>query len=166
MTAFTQPAGASDAGVAKAERLVFPKKITFVAGTLGQGGAERQLFYILKALRQHQVEVRLLCLTQREFWETRIQDLGVSVTWAGESSSRLMRLRRILSELRQHRPDVLQSQHFYTNLYVALAARALGLREVGAVRNDVFSEIADGGRLLGRFSGRNPRPREHAPQDD
>ncbi len=136
---------------------VFPKRITFLAGTLGQGGAERQLFYILQTLRQNQVQLRLLCLTQHEFWESRIQDLGVPVTWVGQSPSRLLRLRRIISELRKERPDVLQSQHFYTNLYVAAAARLLGIREIGAVRNNVISEIGDGGRLLGGWSLRAPR---------
>ena len=132
-------------------------KICFVAGTLGQGGAERQLFYMLQALRESGAVVRLLCLTQGEFWESKIQALGVPVTWVGQDSSRLARVRRIARELRAHAPDIVQSAHFYTNLYVALAARWLGLKEIGAVRNDALSEVRANGRVLGRLSLRLPR---------
>lgn len=132
-------------------------KVCFVAGTLGQGGAERQLFYMLQALRQSGAAVRLLCLTQGEFWESRIQELGVPVIWVGQDSSRVARVRRIVRELRGDPPDILQSAHFYTNLYVALASRWLGLKEIGAVRNDALSEVKANGRLLGRLSLRLPR---------
>ena len=140
-------------------------KVCFVAGTLGQGGAERQLFYMLQALRHSGAAVRLLCLTQGEFWESKIQALGVPVTWVGQDSSRLARLRRIARELRADPPDIVQSAHFYTNLYAALAARWLGLKEIGAVRNDALSEVKANGRLLGRLSLRLPRvlaPNSHA----
>lgn len=130
--------------------------ICFLAGTLGQGGAERQLFYILKTLRGLGAEPRVLCLTQGEFWEERFGEIGVPVTWVGRRRSRLDRLLDIIAELRRARPDVIQSQHFYTNLYAVAAARALGLREVGAIRSNAFSEVA-ADPLLGRLSLRAPR---------
>src|SRR5437868_4062131 len=61
------------------------QKICFLAGTLGQGGAERQLFYILRALSESGAEVRLLSLTQGEFWQEKIEALGVKVIWVGQS---------------------------------------------------------------------------------
>src|SRR5262249_3601219 len=66
--------------------------ICFIAGTLGQGGAERQLFYMLKALKENHSRVRLLCLTQREFWESRVEKLGIEIIWVGEHESRARRL--------------------------------------------------------------------------
>jgi glycosyltransferase involved in cell wall biosynthesis len=131
--------------------------VCFVAGTLGQGGAERQLFYMLKALKSAGVRVSLACLTRGEFWEQPIRDLGVSVNWAGESGSRLWRLRRLVQIVKAERPHIVQSAHFYTNLYATLAARAAGARDIGAVRNDVTSEVRANGRLLGRWSLRAPR---------
>src|SRR5690349_3638327 len=77
-------------------------KACFVAGTLGQGGAERQLYYILKALRHAGADVRVLCLDRNEFWESQIVEMGVSVDWVGGSGSKFGRLTRILSELRKH----------------------------------------------------------------
>ena len=132
-------------------------RVTFVAGTLGQGGAERQLFYILQALQQSGAEARVLCLTRDEFWEERIRAIGVDVTHAGARASRVARLARIIGAIRARRPHVVQSQHFYTNLYAALAARALRLPEIGAIRNDTVSEVRANGRLLGTWSLRLPR---------
>jgi glycosyltransferase involved in cell wall biosynthesis len=131
--------------------------VCFVAGTLGQGGAERQLFYMLKALKSAGARVSLACLTRGEFWEQPIRDLDVPVTWAGERGSRLMRLRRLVQIVKAERPRIVQSAHFYTNLYATLAARAAGARDIGAVRNDVTSEVRANGHLLGRWSLRAPR---------
>jgi glycosyltransferase involved in cell wall biosynthesis len=131
--------------------------VCFVAGTLGKGGAEQQLYYMLRALRAAGSSARVLTLTRGEYWEARIRELGVPVTWVGARASRLGRLGAIVAELRDRRPDILQSQHFFANLYVVGAARALRLREICAIRNDVFSEVAANGRVLGRMSLRIPR---------
>lgn len=132
-------------------------KVCFLAGTLGCGGAERQLYYILRALKEAGAAVRLLTLTRDEFWEQPIRDLGVPITWVGKAKSRLARLATIVGALRSDRPQIIQSQHFYTNLYAAGAARALGIRELGALRNDGRSEVLANGALLGRMSLRIPR---------
>lgn len=132
-------------------------RVCFVAGNLQQGGAERQLFYMLQALQQSGTDLRVLCLTQGDFWEERFQEQGVPITWVGQSKSKLVRLARIIAELRKHPADVLQSQHFYANFYVAAAARALGLREVGAMRSNGMSEIQANGRVSGRLNLRTPR---------
>ena len=132
-------------------------KVCFIAGTLGQGGAERQLYYIVRALWQSGARLRVLSLTRGEFWEKKIQELGIPVTWVGQQSSKLLRLTRIVAALREQAPDIIQSQHFYTNLYAVAAARALGLREVGAIRCDGTSEVRDHGVVAGYLSLRTPR---------
>lgn len=132
-------------------------KVCFLAGTLGQGGAERQLYYMLRALKEHKAEPRVLSLTQGEYWEGRIRALGVPVTWVGQSGSRLQRLRAIIKELQREPPEVLQSQHFYTNIYVAAASRFLGLREIGALRSDAINEVGANKGPLGWMSLRAPR---------
>jgi glycosyltransferase involved in cell wall biosynthesis len=130
--------------------------ITFLAGTLGLGGAERQLFYNVKALRESGATVRVLSLTRGEYWEHRLTEIGASVQWIGQSPSRVNRLAALVARLRRDRPVLLQSQHFFTNLYAAAAARVLGLREIGAIRNDAYSEIDFTGRL-GSWCLRAPR---------
>lgn len=117
------------------------RKICFIAGTLGQGGAERQLFYIVRLLHQCGANVRVLSLTSGDFWEKRIAEWGVPVTWVGERASRTARLLRILSELRKDRPEIVQGAHFYTNPYTLAAARILGLREIGAIRSEITATM-------------------------
>jgi len=45
-----------------------PVRIAFVAGTLGQGGAEKQLVYMARALRDSGADVRVYCLTRGEHY--------------------------------------------------------------------------------------------------
>lgn len=131
-------------------------RICFLAGTLAQGGAERQLYHILEQLHRSGALVSLLCLTKGEFWEKRIADLGVPCIWVGQKQNRLYRLWKIYQELRRIRPAIVQSQHFYTNLYAAAAGRALGIPTIGAVRSDVYLEIQSNGRILGTACLRFP----------
>lgn len=132
-------------------------KVCFLAGTLGQGGAERQLFYMVSALKENDALPRVLCLTEGEYWQERIEAIGVPVVWVGQSHSRLMRLQRIIRELQRDPPLVLQSQHFYANIYAVAAARFLGLHEVGAVRSDGIAELGANQGILGRLSLMTPR---------
>lgn len=143
-------------------------KVSFVAGTLAQGGAERQLFYTLNILKECQANVEVLSLTRGEFWEDRIRALGIPVIWVGQSPSRVVRLARIIKEIRRFRPRFVQSQHFYTNLYAILAVRSIHATEICALRNDVVSEVKDLGAILGWLSLRTARllaPNSHKGYD-
>jgi len=130
-------------------------RVCFLAGTLTPGGAERQLFYILQALRQAGASPQLLSLTQGEFWEEKIKNLGVRVTHV-DAASRWKRLLRIIKELRKDRPDILQSQHFFTNAYVGVAARLLPLSGIGALRSNGTSEVNGSGPFGGWLNLRLP----------
>jgi glycosyltransferase involved in cell wall biosynthesis len=119
--------------------------VAFLAGQLGRGGAERQLLYMLSALRETDVHPRVLCLTKGEPLETEIDELGVPVTWVGRSESRLARVRAITAALGSDTPDIVQSAHFFTNMYAAMAGAAVGRPSIGAVRNDVDIEVRQAG---------------------
>lgn len=124
-------------------------KVCFVAGTLEHGGAERQLFYMLEALCRAGASLRVLSMDQGEFWENKIMTLGVCVTCVGHRPSRLARLLRVLKELRKDPPEVVQSQHFFTNAYVVVAAALSGASGIGAMRNNGCTEVAESGPLGG-----------------
>jgi glycosyltransferase involved in cell wall biosynthesis len=132
-------------------------RVSFLAGTLGQGGAERQLFYTVRALQQSKAEVRVLSLGRNEFWEHRILELGVPVTWVGHSESKLGRLCKIFVELRRDPPQIFQSQHFYTNSYVAASAWPLRSGSIGALRSNGFMEAQDCGPIGGWLNLHTPR---------
>jgi len=127
-------------------------KIGYVAGTLGQGGAERQLFYAIQALRLRGAVVRVLSLDSGGFWEAPIQQLGVRVTCVGQLRSRLKRVFRILKALKNETPDVLQSQHFYTNAYASLSAFFLNCKAIGALRSNGLFDLSQCGRVGGRIN--------------
>ncbi len=132
-------------------------KVCFLAGTLGQGGAERQLFYNLRTLQQNGAQPVVLCLGKNEFWESRITRLGIPVAWVGQSPSKLRRLLGIIRALQKLQPQIVQSQHFYTNSYAAVSARVIGVPGIGAMRNDGISEVRCSGVLGGRLNLHLPR---------
>src|SRR5262249_52921380 len=121
-------------------------------GTLGQGGAERQLFYAIQALRHSGVDVRVLSLDRGGFWEAPIRELGARVTYVGQVHSRLNRVFRILKELKNEPPDILQSQHFFTNAYASLSARILRCKAIGALRSNGFFDLSQCGSIGGRIN--------------
>ena len=114
-------------------------KICFLAGTLGKGGAERQLYYNIKALKELDAEVYVLSLDKNGYWKEKIEALDVKVIFVGNSKIRLIRLIITTSHLFYISPNIIQSQHFYTNIYAWIAASILRKISIGAVRNK-FSE--------------------------
>ncbi|MEM7348559.1 MAG: glycosyltransferase [Chloroflexota bacterium] len=126
-----------------------PKKrlrVAFLAGTLGQGGAEKQLVYIVQGLLEAGVDVRVYSLTQNEFYEPALKSIGISPIWIGKSGNIGARLVTLAKELRTFRPHILQAAHFYVNLYVSLIAPLYRAISIGAVRNDLKHEMDANGR--------------------
>lgn len=126
-------------------------KVCVLAGTLGQGGAERQLFHLLESLIRHGAAPTLLSLSRDEHWQRPIEALGVGVRFVGMRPSRLVRAFSILKATRASGAEFIQSQHFYTNIYSSLAGRLLGVRSIAAVRSNVISELQGNARLLRRL---------------
>ena len=125
--------------------------ILFLAGSLGQGGAERQLFYILKTLKAQGADVSLACLTKGDFWEEPIKQLGVPVYWVGGNKNHFIRLAKIIALARKNKSTIIQSHHFFTNAYSTIAARVIGIRDIGAIRSDAINEVRANGNIFGNF---------------
>ncbi|HEU4760978.1 MAG TPA: hypothetical protein VFS74_01575, partial [Gemmatimonadales bacterium] len=58
-------------------------RVAFVAGTLGQGGAETQLVRMTEGLQAAGVSVRVFSLTRGEYYEASLRRIGVVPTWTG-----------------------------------------------------------------------------------
>ncbi len=110
---------------------------------------------MLQALRNEGVSSRVLCLSKGEACEREIRDLGIKVDWVGASQNNLLRLKNIISNLRRSPVDVIQSAHFYTNIYSGLAGRAVGATSIGAIRSDLVNEMSTNG-IFGRWHLRMP----------
>ena len=126
-------------------------RVALLAGTLGQGGAEKQLLYMAGALRSAGVDVKVYSLTRGEFYERAFRDAGLPPVWVGRLGQPVLRLMAVVRELRRFRPHIIQSAHSFANLYVALAARLLGSLSVGAMRSSLHFTLAGSG-LLTRWS--------------
>ncbi len=131
--------------------------MALVAGTLGQGGAEKQLVYMVRALLDRGVQVRVYSLTRGEYHEAALKGMGTPVHWVGRPANPASRLVGLMIALREFRPHILQSAHFYTNLYAGLAAPLAGAISLGAIRSDLTRELAShprlGRLLLARVDG-------------
>ncbi len=130
------------AGIMNTESL----RIAFLAGTLTHGGAEKQLVYAARALKEMGIPLQIYCLTRGEYYESTLRGLGIHPIWVGRFENRLIRLLLITRLAARFRPHIFQAWHFYTNLYVSLLPRisphAMG---VGAIRSNVFHEIEANG---------------------
>lgn len=121
-------------------------RVALVAGTLAQGGAEKQLVYLVDALRTAGADVRVFSLTRGEFFEPALRAMGKEPVWVGRFGNPAMRIAALAMALRDFRPHILQATHFYVNLYVGIVAPMYGAIGVGAVRNDVAHEVQANGR--------------------
>lgn len=114
----------------KQERL----RVAILAGTLGQGGAEKQLAYCGQALAGAGAHVRLFSLTRDRESETALEARGLHSTWTGRVGAPPVRLAMLARQLRPFRPHVVHSFHGFANPYAALTSRLLGAIGVGALR--------------------------------
>lgn len=132
-------------------------RVVFLSSNLGQGGAEQQLFYILKTLVNLGVKPRLLSWVQSGYWERPIRDLGIEIYWVGQNNTIESKLFRIIKILQKDPCDIIQCQHFSENLYSTIAARLIRSREIGAIRSNTYYELNDTGPILGKLSLLMPR---------
>ena len=100
-------------------------QVALVVGGLAQGGAEKQLVYLARALQQAGVCLQVYSLTRHEYYEQTLSEMGIPPVWIGRYTNPLARIACLVNVLRKHRPHVLQSTHTFTNFHVAIAARIL-----------------------------------------
>ena len=122
-----------------------PLRVALLAGTLGRGGAEKQLMYVARALQEAGVRVRVYTLGENEFHEAALRDAGLGPIGVGRAANPVFRLVTFAHALRQFRPHVVQASAFYVNLYVALASRLCGALAIGAIRSDVVWDVQNAG---------------------
>jgi glycosyltransferase involved in cell wall biosynthesis len=135
-------------------------RIALIAGTLGQAGAEKQLVYMARSLRDAGADVRVYSVTKGEFYEADLRALGVEPRWFGRFDNIrfgniLLRLTSLAAQLGPFRPHIVQSTHFFCNMYAGLCARLFGSLAIGAMRNDLDHERHACGRWT-RLSLRLP----------
>lgn len=116
-------------------------RVAFIAGTLVQDGAEKQLVYMVQALRDAGVDVHVYCLTRGEFYEQTFEAMGVSPCWVGKRRHPLLRIATLIAALWKFRPHIVQSAHFFTNPYACIPARFCGAMAIGCSRSDIVFDL-------------------------
>ena len=130
-------------------------RVALIAGSLVQGGAEKQLVYMASALLDTGVDVKVYSLTKGEYYEPTLVAMGLRPIWFGKYPSPPLRVTDLARTLRPHNPHILQSAHFFSSLYVAIAARLSGSISIGSIRNDTFHELK-ANRTWGKWLLRSP----------
>ncbi|MDZ4838516.1 MAG: glycosyltransferase family 4 protein [Bacteroidota bacterium] len=122
------------------------KTICFVAGTVGIGGAEQQLFYILRELVYLGTSIHLIVLNNDEDGLKRFQTLPITIHILSVRNpiSKIFALTRLIRNIK---PDLLQSQHFYVNFFVGIVGKLLKIPSIGACRSSLASEMAGTGKV-------------------
>jgi glycosyltransferase involved in cell wall biosynthesis len=111
-------------------------RVALVAGSLCQGGAEKQFFYMARSLAALGVSVRVYSVTRGEPYERKLHAAGIPVHWFGQFGNPALRVVALAKLLRTFRPHVIQAGHTFTNLYAAAAGRWLRVMSLGAQRSD------------------------------
>jgi glycosyltransferase involved in cell wall biosynthesis len=127
-------------------------RIAFLAYNLGQGGAERQLFYIARALVEQGCHPDIFTFHQDGFWEGPLCNLGLRVVSINERR-KTAKLRKFAKYVSLGNYHFVHSQQFCTNLYAVAASLICSINCIGSIRNDVISEVRDPDLgVLGWFS--------------
>jgi glycosyltransferase involved in cell wall biosynthesis len=124
-------------------------RVALLAGELTQGGAEKQLAYIARALKDAGVEVRVFSLTWGEYYESILRSQGTPPVWFGRASNPLIRASALISRLRRYRPQIVHSVHAFANVYAAIGAKCVSAVSIGGLRSDFGTFVRRAG-FLGR----------------
>jgi glycosyltransferase involved in cell wall biosynthesis len=116
-------------------------RVAFLAGTLVGDGAEKQLVYMVRALRDVGVCVRVYHLRKGEFYESVLRDQEIELCYIGRLENPLLRLALLSAKLREFRPHFIQSSTSWANLYVGLAGRLCRALTIGGMRNSLAHDL-------------------------
>lgn len=116
------------------------KRIVFLAYNLGQGGAERQLFHFVMFLINSGHVAEVISFTSGGYWETKLVEKNVKVHVI-TASNKIMRIWKLLRIIKDGEFNIIHSFQFGLNLYAVLVSIILGRKNIGSIRNDLWSEI-------------------------
>ena len=134
-------------------------RLLYVIGDLGCGGAERQLYLLLKGMdrdrfRPHVVVWRF---SEHDRYVPLFRKLNITLHgFSGSLSAvaKMQRLRRLVLALN---PEVLHSYSFSLTLAAHYAGCLTATTAIGSVRSDFRRDKSDSGPLLGSLNARWPR---------
>jgi len=110
-------------------------RVAFLAGSLGLGGSERQLFHIVTGLDKSKFEPIVLSLNPSagDHWEARLNAAGIQVIGISKSNPfrRAWRIRQVTA---QYNAEIIHSFHYFTNVYAAICGWKQKTTVIGNIR--------------------------------
>jgi glycosyltransferase involved in cell wall biosynthesis len=117
-----------------------PCRVAYVIGELGKGGAEYQLYELLRGLDRSRFAPTVFALAAGGYWARPMRELGLPVhEFAARRSADVGRLRRLRQALRRLAPHVLHTILWSANSYGRLAAVRLGIPVVVTAERNVIA---------------------------
>lgn len=132
-------------------------KIVYVIDSLGKGGAERQLFELIKGLHETRFKPLVISLSEGGYWIKEFERIAVKlIELQYRKHFELARLMELTKILIKERPQILHSFMFAGNAYGRIAAKLAGVPVIIASersqenRKGRFTAMTD--RLLAKMT--------------
>lgn len=112
--------------------------ILFIAGQLGLGGAEKQLYFLTKYLVEENWRVTVIDFypEQNGYWRGPITDLGITI-YSYYKQPRIKKISRLIRDILRLSPDILHGWHFHTNIYANIIGRICNVPiRIGSIREN------------------------------
>jgi glycosyltransferase involved in cell wall biosynthesis len=134
-----------------------PLRVLHVISGLHLGGAETLLFRLVTTADPG-FEHEVICLGNREWYSSRLEEHGIPVRHLGMSSiNSLWALARLRNLLRISDADVVQSWLYVSNVLSGLWARPVGIPVVWGIHASTLEHVSSLSRLCARIAGREAR---------
>jgi glycosyltransferase involved in cell wall biosynthesis len=118
-------------------------RIAYVIGELTKGGAEYQLYELVRGLDRRRFVPAVFVLSEGGYWTERLRELGVEVHEQPYGGSvDVGRLRSLRRRLAAFRPHVMHTVMWPGNTYGRLAAMGLGIPVVVTAERNVIRRPA------------------------
>jgi L-malate glycosyltransferase len=92
-------------------------KIIHLIGQMERGGAERQLLFLAKELKDRGWDQVVVTFDPGRPWDSLVTEMGISLVGIPRRSNRLLRLLQLSRFVYQERPALLHSWSNHTNVY-------------------------------------------------
>jgi glycosyltransferase involved in cell wall biosynthesis len=116
-----------------------PFSIGFITGQLRLGGAEKQLYLLVRELNKKGWQVTVINMSHNpnEYWEQPLSELGVQVYGVRMNSPNLHRLIAVRRILQASKVSIVHSWTLHTNFYSAAGGRLSGIPvRIGSERSN------------------------------
>jgi glycosyltransferase involved in cell wall biosynthesis len=116
-------------------------KVCYIITSLGKGGAERQLYELIKGINRNKFSPLVISLSESGYWKEKIQALGIqTIELRRKKNKEFSRLFRLIKLLRTIKADIVHTYMFSANTYGRIAAVFSGIPIIIASERNI-SEI-------------------------